>query len=114
MEADTCFLSPIASSATHHHAPPTITRHPPSPITQLLITHQEECKSVRFFFSVWDNITEWDIRGFNKYCFESVGGVPTPFSKMILTIHMCRNWHFYALKVVWPLETVCALLALCL
>lgn len=61
--------------------------------------------SVRFFCSIFENLTEWRLRGFHKKCFESVGGIPKPFSKMVLTLHMSRRWKYYLFKVVFPLLT---------
>jgi len=66
---------------------------------------KDEAMSVRFFCSIFENLTEWRLRGFHKKCFESVGGIPKPFSKMVLTLHMSRRWKYYLFKVVFPLLT---------
>ena len=65
----------------------------------------DDAASVRIFFSVFENLTEWQLRGFNKSAYESVGGIPTPFSKLVLSLHLKRRWGFYFSKVVFPLIT---------
>jgi len=63
----------------------------------------EERSSVKFFFDVKQELAEWHMLGFSKNYFESVGGIPTAFSKCVLTMHMARRPQFYAWKVVLPL-----------
>ena len=55
----------------------------------------EEQQSVRFFFGVHDDLTEFDVVGFSKECYESVGGIPTEFSKCSITLHVVRRWPYY-------------------
>lgn len=65
-------------------------------------------RSVRFFFSIFETLSEWQLRGFSKMAWESVGGIPTPFSKIKVTLHMTRNYSYYAWKIVLPL-LICTL-----
>jgi len=68
----------------------------------------DEQTSVRFFFSIFETLSEWQLRGFSKMAWESVGGIPTPFSKIKVTLHMTRNYSYYAWKIVLPL-LICTL-----
>ena len=68
----------------------------------------DEQASVRFFFSIFETLSDWQLRGFSKQAWESVGGIPTPFSKLIVTLHLTRNYSYYAWKIVLPL-LICTL-----
>ncbi len=63
----------------------------------------DEATAVRFFFDIEEQLTEWQLRGHSRICWESVGGIPKPFAQMQLALHFSRKWSYYAWKVVLPL-----------
>ena len=63
----------------------------------------EEQQSVRFFFGVFEDLTEFDVVGFSKECYENVGGNQIEYSNLKLTIHVVRRWQYYAWKVAFPM-----------
>ena len=58
----------------------------------------EKC-AVRFFFGVFDDLTEFDVVGFSRDCYEDIGGNQIEYSNCKLVLHVVRRWQFYLWKV---------------
>jgi len=63
---------------------------------------EEERQSVRFFFGVFDDLTEFDVLGFSKECYENVGGNKAEYTHTKITLHVARRWQYYIYKVAVP------------
>ncbi len=63
---------------------------------------EEEATSVRFFFGVFDDLTEFEMRGFSKEAYEGTGGNLIEYSQIKVTLHIARRFHYYMYKVVVP------------
>ena len=63
----------------------------------------EENQSVRFFFGVFDDLTEFDVVGFSKECYEDMGGNQIEYSNLKLSLHVVRRWQYYFWKVALPM-----------
>ena len=63
----------------------------------------EEQASVRFFFGVFDDLTEFDVVGFSKECYEDMGGNQIEYSNLKLSLHVVRRWQYYFWKVALPM-----------
>jgi len=62
----------------------------------------EEKAAVRFFFGVFDDLTEFDVVGHSRECFESIGGNQVEYSQCKVALHVVRRWQYYAWKVAMP------------
>jgi hypothetical protein len=47
----------------------------------------EEKAAVRFFFGVFDDLTEFDVVGHSRECFESIGGNQVEYSQCTVSTH---------------------------
>jgi hypothetical protein len=57
---------------------------------------------VRFFFGVFEDLTEFDMVGFSKYCFERMGGNKREYAHCHINLHVVRRWQYYAWKIAMP------------
>ena len=63
---------------------------------------EEESQSVRFFFDLWHQVTEFEITGFSKECWEGTGGNLVEYSQCLLQLYTIRRSRYYIFKVAVP------------
>jgi len=63
---------------------------------------EEEEQSVRFFFDVFSQVTEFEVQGFSKECWEQMGGNLKEYSHCLLQLYTLRRSRYYIYKVAVP------------
>lgn len=62
----------------------------------------EEQQAVRFFFNAFDAVTEFEIQGFSRECWEQTGGNLKEYSHCLLQVHVVRRSIYYLWKLAFP------------
>ena len=66
-------------------------------------TREQESQSVRFFFDVWAETSEWNFLGFTRCMYETLGGNSVEYSSLEVHFVIVRRWGYYIWKIVFPI-----------